>query len=148
MVQTCSKSRSLAGARLGFALGSPALIADLNRIKFSFNPYNLNRLTILAGTAAMEDEACFQSCTARIRATRARVTERLRAMGFTVLDSRTNFVFVRPNAVSGGDYYAPCGKRACWSGIGAATGGSRTGSASPLAARRRWTSSLPEQRKF
>ena len=111
VVQTCSKSRALAGARLGFALGSPAVIADLNRIKFSFNPYNLNRLTILAGTAAMEDEAYFRSCTARIQATRTRVTEALRSMGVTVLDSRTNFIFARPNAVSGGDYYTALRQR-------------------------------------
>jgi histidinol-phosphate aminotransferase len=106
VVQTCSKSRALAGARLGFALGSPEIIGDLNRIKFSFNPYNLNRLTILAGTAAMEDEDYFQSCTSRIRATRDRVTEGLRGMGFTVLDSAANFVFANPNCISGSDYYA------------------------------------------
>ncbi|MCI8538153.1 MAG: histidinol-phosphate transaminase [Oscillospiraceae bacterium] len=105
VVQTFSKSRALAGARLGFALGSPELIADLNRIKFSFNPYNLNRLTILAGTAAMEDEDYFQSCVQRIQATRSRVTEALRKLGFTVLDSQTNFVFTKPPAMSGRAYY-------------------------------------------
>ena len=111
VVQTCSKSRALAGARLGFALAGPEIIADLNRIKFSFNPYNLNRLTILAGTAAMEDEDYFRSCTARVRATRSRVTEALRTMGFTVLDSRANFVFARPSALSGRAYCAALRER-------------------------------------
>ena len=105
VVQTFSKSRSLAGGRVGFALGSPDLIADLNRIKFSFNPYNLNRLSILAGAAAMEDEDYFQQCTRTIRAVRAKVTDALRAIGFTVLDSKTNFIFVRPWGISGKDYF-------------------------------------------
>lgn len=93
VVQTFSKSRNLAGGRLGFALGSPDLIADLNRVKYSFNPYNVNRLSIVAGTAAMEDEAYFQKCTGAIQKTRAWITQTLKAMGFTVLPSKANFIF-------------------------------------------------------
>ena len=61
VVQTMSKSRSLAGGRVGYALGSPALIEALNRVKYSFHPYNVNRLSMLAGAAAVEDDAYFQS---------------------------------------------------------------------------------------
>lgn len=96
VVQTFSKSRALAGMRIGMALGSAPLIGDLQRIKFSFNPYSLDRLALLAGTAAMEDDAYMRSCVARICATRQRVTARLRELGFTLADSSTNFVFAKP----------------------------------------------------
>ena len=105
VVQTCSKSRSLAGARLGFAMGHPDLIADLNRIKFSFNPYNVNRLTCLAGIAAMEDEAYFRRCTAAVAATRERTAEELKKMGFKLTDSKANFLFAESSRISGKDLY-------------------------------------------
>lgn len=106
IVQTMSKSRSLAGMRVGFALGSEEIIADLQRMKFSFNPYNLDRLAILAGAAAMEDEAYFAECVGRVIATRERTACALRDMGMTVLPSKTNFLFVRPNALPGRDVFA------------------------------------------
>lgn len=102
VVQTFSKSRSLAGGRVGFALGSPALIADLNRVKYSFNPYNLNRLSLLAGIAAMEDEDYFAACTAAIRETRARTAGALAARGFQVLPGLANFLFARTDRLPGG----------------------------------------------
>ena len=105
VVQTFSKSRSLAGARLGFALGSEALIDDLNRIKYSFNPYNINRLSILAGKAAMEDEAYFQACTGAIRETRAWTAAALKELGFQVLPSSANFLFVRAEKYGGEALY-------------------------------------------
>ena len=105
VVQTMSKSRCLAGGRLGFALGSPELIAGLNRVKYSFNPYNVNRLSIVAGAAAMEDEAYFQSCCAAIRQTRTRTVEQLQALGFTVLPSQANFVFAKSDRLSGEALY-------------------------------------------
>ena len=105
VVQTCSKSRSLAGARLGFAMGNPELIADLNRIKFSFNPYNVNRLTCLAGIAAMEDEAYFNRCTKAVADTRDRMAEALKHMGFTVTDSKANFLFAESSRISGKELY-------------------------------------------
>ena len=105
VVQTMSKSRQLAGGRVGFALGSAELIADLNRVKYSFNPYNVNRLSLLAGTAAIEDEAYFQSCCTAIRETRAWTVEQLEELGFTVLPSQANFIFAKSNKISGGDLY-------------------------------------------
>ena len=105
VVQTCSKSRSLAGARLGFAMGNPELIADLNRIKFSFNPYNVNRLTCLAGIAAMEDEAYFNRCTKAVADTRDRIAGVLKQMGFTVTDSKANFLFAESSRISGKELY-------------------------------------------
>ena len=105
VVQTFSKSRSLAGGRIGFAIGAPGLIAALNRVKYSFHPYNVNRLSLLAGAAAMEDEAYFQDCTSVIRENRAWTTEALQNMGFTVLPSKANFVFAKSDRMSGGDVY-------------------------------------------
>lgn len=103
VVQTFSKSRSLAGGRVGFALGSPELIADLNRVKYSFNPYNLNRLSLLAGIAAMEDEDYFAACTARIREVRAWTAAALAARGFEVLPGLANFLFARTDRMPGGE---------------------------------------------
>ncbi len=105
VVQTMSKSRSLAGARLGFALGSKDLIADLNRIKYSFNPYNINRLSIVAGAAAMADEPYFKACTASIMATRAWTVGQLEELGFSVLPSTANFIFVTHPALAGKAMY-------------------------------------------
>lgn len=105
VVQTFSKSRNLAGARLGFAVGCPELISDLNRVKYSFNPYNVNRLSILAGAAAMEDEAYFQSCTAAIRENRAWTVAELEKLGFTILPSRANFIFAKSPDFPGGLLY-------------------------------------------
>ena len=105
VLQTFSKSRSLAGGRIGFAVGSRELIGDMNRVKFSFNPYNLNRLSIVAGTAAMEDAEYFGRCCALILENRAFTVEALEKLGFTVLPSAANFVFARSGAVSGGALY-------------------------------------------
>ena len=93
VVRTFSKSRSLAGARLGFCVAQPGLIADMNRVKFSYSPYNINSMSEAAGAAAMADEAYFQKTVAAICQTRAETTAALRQRGFTVLDSATNFVF-------------------------------------------------------
>ena len=105
VTQTMSKSRSLAGGRVGYALGSPELIGDLNRVKYSFHPYNVNRLSIVAGAAAVADEAYFAACTAAIRQTRAWTVGELENLGFTVLPSQANFVFARHDRLAGETVY-------------------------------------------
>ncbi|MGB1238054.1 MAG: histidinol-phosphate transaminase [Pseudomonadales bacterium] len=94
VIQTLSKSRSLAGARIGFAIGHPDLIQGLERIKYSFNPYSLDMLAEQMATAAIQDRPYFDSCIKKIIATREHSTQALRALGFNVLESKTNFLFV------------------------------------------------------
>ena len=81
------------------------MIADLNRVKYSFHPYNVNRLSITAGAAAVADEAYFAACTAAIRQTRAWTVGELENLGFTVLPSQANFVFVRHSQLPGETLY-------------------------------------------
>ena len=105
VVQTFSKSRSMAGARLGFAIANEGLIADLEKIKFSTNPYSINRMTLAAGLATLKaDDACMANCQ-RIIDTRQATVARLRQMRFEVLPSKANFVFARKPGVDGGWLY-------------------------------------------
>ena len=105
VVGTFSKSRSMAGARLGYAVGCKALIQDLNTIKYSVNPYNVNRMTMAAGLGALEDGDYFRTNCEKIMATRQRTTEALESMGFTVLPSLTNFVFAKRDGIPGKALY-------------------------------------------
>ena len=105
VVQTMSKSRSLAGGRVGFALGNAELIAALNRVKYSFNPYNVNRLSMAAGAAAVEDEPYFRACCDAVQRSREWLSEELKALGFAVLPSKANFVFAKSDRIGGGDLY-------------------------------------------
>lgn len=105
VVQTFSKSRQLAGARLGFAVADEALITDLNTVRFSTNPYNINRLTLLAGEAAIKDTAYFEKTRALIIENRAYTVAELEKRGFTVLDSKTNFVFASHKTAGGEELY-------------------------------------------
>ena len=93
VVQTFSKSRSMAGMRIGFACGSPKLIKYLNDAKYSFNSYTMNRITIEAGVAAIKDKEYFQNMCDKIVATREWTKKELAALGFTFPDSKTNFIF-------------------------------------------------------
>jgi histidinol-phosphate aminotransferase len=92
ILRTFSKSFSLAGMRIGLAFGAPAIIAELLKVKDS---YNVTRLSIVAATAALEDYAWMQQNVARIRSTRTRLIEELRKLGFSVLPSQANFVLAR-----------------------------------------------------
>ncbi|OAZ57941.1 Histidinol-phosphate transaminase [Acetobacter pasteurianus] len=98
VVQTFSKSRALAGLRVGFAFGQPELIEGLVRIKDSFNSYPLDRLAQVGATAAVEDEAWFASSVQKVVASRTALSEGLQKLGFDVLPSKANFVYTRhPN---------------------------------------------------
>ena len=105
VTQTFSKSRSLAGGRLGMGIGSKALIRDLNTLKYSTNPYNINRMTMAAGLGALEDEEYFRQNCAAIMENRAWTTAELEKLGFTVLPSMTNFVFAKHPAIAGKALY-------------------------------------------
>ena len=111
VTQTFSKSRSMAGARLGFCVGCKALIQDLNTIKYATNPYNINRMTMAAGIGALEDDEYFiNNCQAIIR-TRDWTAKALKELGFTMLDSKTNFVFAKHPKLPGKVLYAALKER-------------------------------------
>ena len=93
-IHTMSKAWSMAGMRLGYALGSPDLIAGVNCVKNSFNSYPIDRLALAAGVAAVEDAPYFEETRAKVKATRERTVQTLREMGFFVHDSCANFIFI------------------------------------------------------
>lgn len=98
VVQTFSKSRSLAGMRIGYAFGSEKLIRYLNDAKYSFNSYTMNTVTIAMGVEAVKDDAYFQETIKKVIATREWTKEELRRLGFVFQDSRSNFIFAsHPN---------------------------------------------------
>ena len=101
VTQTFSKSRSMAGARLGFGAGNRELIRDLNTIKYSTNPYNVNRMTMAAGIGALEDDAYFRANCQTIMENRDWFTRELEALGFSIVPSKANFVFVRHEHLGG-----------------------------------------------
>ena len=103
--QTFSKSRSLAGARLGFGIGSKALINDLNTIKYSTNPYNINRMTMAAGIGALCDEEYFEKNCLKIAENREQTRRELQKLGFWVTDSKANFIFAKSDKIGGKDLY-------------------------------------------
>lgn len=99
VVQTFSKSRSLAGMRIGFAMGNPALIKYLNDVKYSFNSYTMDLSAILLGAASVKDDAYFRETTDKIIATRERTKKELAALGFSFPDSLSNFLFATHETV-------------------------------------------------
>jgi histidinol-phosphate aminotransferase len=110
-VHTLSKSASLAGLRVGFAIGSEELIQGLCRIRDSFNSYTLDRLALAGAAAALSDSAYYAGITRRVVATRERVSRRLGDMGFVVIPSSANFIFIRHPAHSGADLFAALRER-------------------------------------
>ena len=105
VVGTFSKSRSMAGARLGFAIGSKAIIADLMKIKYSTNPYNINRLTLVAGAATVDENEYYMDNCKEIIKTREYTQCELKKMGFTLTDSKANFIFAKSDRIGGKELY-------------------------------------------
>lgn len=111
VTRTFSKSRCLAGGRLGYAFACPDLIADLEKIKFSTNPYNINRLTLRLGEATVDAEDYYREKCGEIQKTRSWTAEKLEELGFQVLPSQTNFLFAGSPRVDGMALYLELKKR-------------------------------------
>ncbi len=105
VVCTYSKSRSMAGARLGFAIANEEIIADLEKIKYSTNPYNINRLTMLAGIAAIKDNEYYVNNCKTVAENREYTQRRLCELGFECTDSKSNFIFAKSAQISGEKLY-------------------------------------------
>lgn len=105
VVQTFSKSRNLAGARIGYALAAPSLTEDLKKIRGTINPFYLSELQVLTALASLSDDAYFKQSTSQIMATRDHFSHQLQAAGFYVLPSLTNFVLVKPRHISASELY-------------------------------------------
>lgn len=99
VVQTFSKSRSMAGMRIGYAMGNPVLIKALNDVKYSYNSYTMNRPSLVMGVEAVKDDAYFKETLEKIVRTREEAKEKLTALGFTCLESASNFLFVTHQTV-------------------------------------------------
>jgi len=111
VVQTFSKSRSMAGARLGMAIGSKALIGDLNTLRYSTNPYNINRMTAAAGVATLQNGDYTAKNCRTIMENRAWTAKALTELGFTQTDSKANFLFAAHPAIEGKKLYQELKKR-------------------------------------
>lgn len=105
VVQTMSKSRSFAGARLGIAIANNELIADLNRIRYCFNPYNINRVTLAGATGAFNDIEYFEECRNKIIENREYLKTSLKNLGFFVTDSNSNFILAGTSRIDGRALY-------------------------------------------
>lgn len=102
---TLSKSRSLAGARIGFAIADRALINDMNTIRYSTNPYNINRMTMQAARGALADTEYFKANCEKIKEVRAYTVSELEKLGFTVTDSKANFILAKSDKIGGKEFY-------------------------------------------
>ncbi len=137
VVQTFSKSRQLAGARLAFAISNPALAAELNTLKFSFNPYSVNRAALAAGEAARRDRDYFDKPRRGMMAD-GNIPPNLSGYGLSRAGSKANFIFAAPNGISAVDYFAACGSGASSSDTGRDSPRSGTICGSPSAPTTRW----------
>ena len=106
VIQTYSKSRSMAGMRIGFAIGNEKLIKYMNDVKFSVNSYTMNHITQLCGAASMNDEQYFKFTTDNIIDTREKAKEQLKALGFEMTDSMSNFLFAKHSKMDAGEIFS------------------------------------------
>ena len=104
VVHTMSKAYALAGAHIGFAYGCQDLIHDLDCVRGVMNPYNISDITMAVGCAALRDQAYLEAHVRDVEEARAYATTELRELGFKVLDSRTNFIFLKHPYLSGEEY--------------------------------------------
>jgi len=111
VTQTFSKSRSMAGARLGFGIANKSIISDLNAVKYSTNPYNINRVTTAAGTAALENEDITRHNCKIIQENREYTVKKLKDMGFSCTDSKANFIFAKSDRIDGRELYLKLKRR-------------------------------------
>ena len=105
VTRTYSKSRSMAGARIGYAVAGDAIAADLDKLRYSTNPYNMDSLALLLGTTASEEADYYADNCKKIAVTRDNLTEKLISKGFEVLPSSANFIFVKYPGKDGGEIY-------------------------------------------
>ena len=108
VVQTFSKSRAMAGMRIGFAIGSEKMISYLNDVKFSFNSYTMNQTSIAMGVACVEDDTYFKDIVGKVVATRERVKKELKELGFSFPDSMSNFIFATHENVPAAELFEAC----------------------------------------
>lgn len=111
VTQTFSKSRSMAGARLGFGVACPSLIADLNTVKYSTNPYNVNSMTMAAGIGAISDEEYTRANCKTVVENREWTVCELKKLGFEMTDSKANFIFAKHKGIDGGELYSKLRER-------------------------------------
>ena len=111
VIQTFSKSRSLAGARIGFAIGSKELINDMNTVKFSVNPYNINSMTMAMAYGILCDEEQTKANCRIIAENRDNTIKALKELGFETTDSKSNFIFAKSDKISGGELYSELKKK-------------------------------------
>lgn len=110
VVQTFSKSRAMAGMRIGFAIGNETMIQYLNDVKFSFNSYTMNQTSIAMGVACVEDDVYFKDIVSKVIATRERVKKELKELGFSFPDSTSNFIFATHESVPAAELFEACKK--------------------------------------
>lgn len=111
VTQTFSKSRSMAGARLGFGVACPSLTADLNTIKYSTNPYNVNSMTMAAGLGVLADEEYTRANCRAVMENREWTVTELKKLGFEMTDSMANFIFAKSDKIDGGELYSKLRER-------------------------------------